>query len=76
VLRNVLFRGIRNTLGMSIFFRGITESILSLFRGIFSERNSVPNPRRSGGEVLEWRLAEAEVSVDLALLAEQAGPGH
>ncbi len=31
-------------LGMSAFFRGITEPILSLFRGIFSERNSVPNP--------------------------------
>ena len=33
-------------LGMSTFFRGITEIIPSLFRGIFSERNSVPNPRR------------------------------
>ena len=31
-------------LGMSTFFRGITEIIPSLFRGIFSERNSVPNP--------------------------------
>jgi hypothetical protein len=31
-------------LGMSTFFRGITETIPSLFRGIFSERNSVPNP--------------------------------
>ncbi len=30
--------------GMSTFFRGITETIPSLFRGIFSERNSVPNP--------------------------------
>ena len=29
---------------MSTFFRGITEAIPSLFRGIFSERNSVPNP--------------------------------
>jgi hypothetical protein len=29
---------------MSIFFRKITESIPSLFRGIFSERNSVANP--------------------------------
>jgi len=29
---------------MSTFFRGITETIPSLFRGIFSERNSVPNP--------------------------------
>ncbi len=27
---------------MSIFFRGITETVRSLFRGIFSERNSVP----------------------------------
>jgi hypothetical protein len=32
-------------LGMSTFFRGITETIPSLFRGIFSERNSVPNPK-------------------------------
>ncbi len=31
-------------LGMSTFFRGIIENIPSLFRGIFSERNSVPNP--------------------------------
>jgi hypothetical protein len=31
-------------LGMSAFFCGITETVLSLFRGIFSERNSVPNP--------------------------------
>jgi hypothetical protein len=31
-------------LGMSAFFRGITETVPSLFRGIFSERNSVPNP--------------------------------
>jgi hypothetical protein len=29
---------------MTTFFRGITESIPSLFRGIFSERNSVANP--------------------------------
>jgi hypothetical protein len=29
---------------MSTFFRGITEIVPSLFRGIFSERNSVPNP--------------------------------
>jgi hypothetical protein len=29
---------------MSTFFRGITESIPSLFREIFSERNSVANP--------------------------------
>jgi hypothetical protein len=31
-------------LGMSTFFRGITETVPSLFRGIVSERNSVPNP--------------------------------
>jgi hypothetical protein len=31
-------------LGMTTFFRGITESIPILFRGIFSERNSVVNP--------------------------------
>jgi hypothetical protein len=34
-------------LGMSTFFRRITEIIPSLFRGIFSERNSVPNPSQS-----------------------------
>ncbi len=34
-------------LGMSTFFRGITETVPSLFRGIFPERNSVPNPSRS-----------------------------
>ncbi len=32
---------------MSTFFRGITEAVPSLFRGIFSERNSVPNPNQS-----------------------------
>ncbi len=31
-------------LGMGTFIRGITETVPSLFRGIFSERNSVPNP--------------------------------
>ncbi len=34
-------------LGMNAFFRGITEIVPSLFRGIFSEGNSVPNPRQS-----------------------------
>jgi hypothetical protein len=34
-LRSGLFRGHRNALGMNTFFRGITESIPSLFRGIF-----------------------------------------
>jgi hypothetical protein len=29
---------------MSTLFRGITETVPSPFRGIFSERNSVPNP--------------------------------
>jgi hypothetical protein len=31
-------------LRMSTFFRGITETVTSLFRGIFSERNSVAHP--------------------------------
>jgi hypothetical protein len=31
-------------LGMNTFFRGITETVPSLFRGIFSEQNYVPNP--------------------------------
>ena len=35
-------------LGMSTFFRGITETVPSLFRGIHSERNSVPNPNQGG----------------------------
>jgi hypothetical protein len=33
--------------GMNAFFRGITEIVPSLFRRIFSEGNSVPNPRQS-----------------------------
>ncbi len=32
--------------GMSTFFSRITENVPSLFRGIFSERNSVPNSSR------------------------------
>jgi hypothetical protein len=36
-------------LGMSALFRGITETVPSLFRGIFSERNSVSNPIRGLG---------------------------
>ncbi len=39
-------------LGMNTFFRGITETIPSLFRGIFSERNSGPNPRMVAQENL------------------------
>ena len=31
-------------LGMSTFFCGITKNVPSLFRGIFSEQNSVANP--------------------------------
>jgi hypothetical protein len=31
-------------LGMSTFFRGITETVLSLFRGIFSERTLAGMP--------------------------------
>ena len=34
-------------LGMSTLFRGITESVPSLYRGIFLERNSFPNPMYS-----------------------------
>jgi len=56
VFRGIPFRSIpfraselalpRNSecIGMSTFFRGITEAVPSLFRGIFSERSSVPNP--------------------------------
>ncbi len=49
--RRILFRSVPSfgmdsfaELGMSTFFHGITESVPSLFRGNFSERNSVPNP--------------------------------
>ncbi len=43
-LRNGHFRGIRNSVGISTFFCGITESIPRVFRGIFSEQNSIANP--------------------------------
>ncbi len=33
---------------MSTFFFGITEIVPSLFRGILSVRNSVPNPSHEG----------------------------
>jgi hypothetical protein len=36
---------------MSTFFRGITKTVPSLFRGIFSEQNFDGNPRR---EELKW----------------------
>jgi hypothetical protein len=32
---------------MNVFFCGITEIIPSLFREIFSERNSIPNPNHT-----------------------------
>ncbi len=35
---------------MSTFVRGITETISSLFRGIFLERNSVANPTLNGAD--------------------------
>ncbi len=41
-------------LGMRAFFRGITETIPSLFRGIFSEQNSVPNPIHSPHKLLYY----------------------
>ncbi len=44
-----LFCGPGNSLRMINFFRGITESIPSLFRRIFSEQNSVANPNTSPG---------------------------
>ncbi len=44
-LRNWLFhKPLNDSEWPCTFFRGITEIILSLFRGIFSERNSVANP--------------------------------
>ncbi len=44
--RSALSCGIDSStnLGMTTYFHGITENILSLFRGIFSEQNSVANP--------------------------------
>jgi hypothetical protein len=51
--RSVWFRTTKLTLsmntefcGMSTFFRGITETVPSLFRGIFSERNFDGNPKQ------------------------------
>jgi hypothetical protein len=46
---SVLSFGIDSSLnlGMGTFFRGIKEAVLSLFRGIFSERNSVDNPTKT-----------------------------
>jgi hypothetical protein len=32
---------------VAVFFRGIRATVLSLFRGIFFEQNSVPHPRFS-----------------------------
>ncbi len=49
---------------MNTFFRGITESIPSLFRGIFSERNSVANPN------VAWQVGTINRVVTLA---RQAG---
>jgi hypothetical protein len=47
---------------MSTFFRGITEIIPSLFRGIFSERNSVPNPSGDGGKSRDTVMADTHVN--------------
>ncbi len=49
--RSKLWNRISECLGMGTFFRGITEVVPSLFRGIFSERNSAANPNR-----LSWPL--------------------
>jgi hypothetical protein len=43
-------------LGMSTFFRGMTVTVQSLFRGIFSERNSVLNPKYTSYQgIKKWR---------------------
>jgi hypothetical protein len=47
-------------LGMSTFFRGITETVPSLFCGIFSERNSVPNP-------MQWAMAKGHTIVRMVV---------
>jgi hypothetical protein len=47
-LRNWLFPRNSECLGISVFFRGITETVSSLFRGIFSEQNYIPNPTVKG----------------------------
>jgi len=39
---------------MSTFFRGRTETVPSLSRGIFSEQNSVPNPSSAPGPVMDF----------------------
>jgi hypothetical protein len=49
LLMNTEFRG------MSTFFRGITKTVPSLFRGIFSERNFHGNPSRKSQDEF-WNL--------------------
>jgi hypothetical protein len=63
-LRSVPFRASelalpRNSecLGMSTFFRGITETIPSLFRGIFSERKFRSQPYVQADTRLSWSLS-------------------
>jgi hypothetical protein len=47
---------------MSTFFRGITEAIPSLFRGIFSEQNSVANPNKSRTPAVAVDVARSDDS--------------
>jgi hypothetical protein len=53
---------------MSAFFRGITETVPSLFRGIFSERNSVPNPMYMS--VLHQPVLQPELPLDVPVLQQ------
>jgi hypothetical protein len=46
---------------MSTFFPGITETIPSLFRGIFSEQNSAANPSTNRGSAVKKQKMETEI---------------
>jgi hypothetical protein len=58
---------------MRAFFRGITETVPSLFRGIFSERNSVPNPSHTERKVAKIRLFIL-ISKNLHLIVVKSAP--
>jgi hypothetical protein len=53
---------------MSAFFRGMTEIVPSLFRGIFSERNSVPNPTYSQLTPLRGVAVQARTPVNIGCM--------
>jgi hypothetical protein len=52
---------------MSTFFRGITEPISSLFRGIFSEPNSVEKPYSREEDSQDQKKAKMVILIFLLL---------